>query len=203
MRRIMFAIVAAVALATAGLTFGWGSPGEAAEPAQGTGQGSGQGSKLSDDLPGMGNQDKEFVKTASGLLEPLIDASRLGAEKADDAKVKALSEDMAKAYPDLLARLKDAAKSSGLSLADKPDPHGVHRVQRLRDSGDEFDLAYLIEQHGLHEKLIAIYGMEVKAGKAEALKAHAEDGRALLQKNFERIGELRKSLEKERTTPGR
>lgn len=197
MFRFVFAVVAVVAMLAVGLAFGSGSRGHAAE------QKAGQGSELSDKLPGMGNQDKEFVKTASGLLEPLIDASKLGVEKASDPKVKALSQEMAKAYPDLLTQLKDAAGKAGLSVADQPDPHGVNRVKRLRDSGDEFDLAYLIEQHSLHEKLIAIYGMEMKAGDAKALKAYAENAQAVLWKNFEQISDLRETLSKERTTPGR
>lgn len=183
MYRFVFAIFAAPAV---GLIFGFGPVGYAAEQ-----------------KPGMGNNDKEFVKTASGLLEPLIDASKLGVEKASDPRVKALSQEMAKAYPDLLAGLKDAAGKAGLSVADEPDPRGANRVERLRDSGGEFDLAYLIEQDGLHEKLVAIYGMEMEAGEAKPLKAYAENGQTLLWKNFEQISHLRESLTEERTTPGR
>jgi predicted outer membrane protein len=154
-------------------------------------------------LPSAKTQDEDFVTTSSGLLLPEIDASKLGAEKARDPEVKALSGRMAESYSELARKLEVAARSAGLEPAHTQDPHGVHRVQRLQDAGPQFDLAFLAEEASWHKKLIAIYSMEERAGQNEALKTHAEEGRALLTKNYEEIERLQARLREERTTPGR
>jgi predicted outer membrane protein len=154
-------------------------------------------------LPSERTQDKDFVATSSGLLFPEIDASKLGAEKARDAEVKSLAQSMAESYSELARKLELAARSAGFELAHEQDPHGIHRVQRLQDAGPQFDLAFLAEEEGWHKKLIAIYSMEERAGQNKALKTHAEEGRALLAKNYEEIERLQARLRDERTRPGR
>ena len=43
-------------------------------------------------LPGEGDQDRKFVETAYATLVPAVMLSKLGAEKASDSEVVALSE---------------------------------------------------------------------------------------------------------------
>ena len=153
-------------------------------------------------LPSAETQDEDFVKTASALLLPEIDASRIGVEKARNSEVKALSQRMVDSYSELAGKLQQAARSAGLGMADKADPHGENRIQRLQEAGPQFDITYLGEQHSWHKKLIAIYSMEQRAGQNEALKKHAEEGRALLMRNLEEIQRLQAALVEERKTPG-
>jgi predicted outer membrane protein len=153
-------------------------------------------------LPGAKTQDEDFL-TAPGLLFPEIDAGKLGVEKAKDPQVQALSRYMAESYAKLARDLEDAARSAGLGISDKEDPHAVNRLQRLQDAGPQFDLAFLAEQEGWHKKLVAIYSMEERAGQDQALKQHAEEGHALLTKNLEEIQRLQARIKGERTSPGR
>ncbi|MBK8210062.1 MAG: DUF4142 domain-containing protein [Rhodospirillales bacterium] len=154
-------------------------------------------------LPSAETQDEDFLRTAPGLLFPEIDASKLGAEKAEDPQLKAMSQRMVESYTKLARELEAAGRSAGLQVSNKQDPHAVHRLQRLQDTGPQFDLTFLAEQEGWHKKLVAIYSMEERAGRNEALKKHAEQGRALLIKNLEEIQSLQARLTDQRTTPGR
>jgi predicted outer membrane protein len=153
-------------------------------------------------LPSAETQDRDFMKTAPGLLLPEIEISKLGAEKATDPQVATLSRKMVDEYTRLARELEDAARSAGLEMPGTPDPHGVNRLQRLEDSGPQFDLAWLAEQKGLHKKLIAIYSMEERAGKNQELQKHAEEGRDLLATNLVAIQQIRTRSEQKRTTPG-
>jgi predicted outer membrane protein len=153
-------------------------------------------------LPGAETQDRDFMRTAPGLLLPEIDISKLGAEKARDPQVAALSQKMVDEYTRLLRGLEDAAESAGLEVPRTPDPHGEKRFERLDDAGPQFDLAWLAEQEGMHKKLTAIYSMEERAGTNPELRKHAKDGRALLTSNLEAIEQIKARLEEKRTTPG-
>jgi predicted outer membrane protein len=195
MSHFPFAAAAALALGLAVTTTGHTA--DERGPAQAPGPSEGSA------LPSARTQDEDFLRTAPGLLAPEIEASKLGVEKGRDPQVVALSRSMVESYTELERKLKDAARSAGHEVTDKVDPHGVHRVQRLEDTGPQFDLAFIDEQRGWHKKLVAIYSMEERAGQNEALKKHAEEGRALLAKNLEEIQRLEARLREERTTPGR
>ena len=106
-------------------------------------------------------------------------------------------------YTKLTHELEAASRSAGLDVPNKQDPHAMNRLQRLQDAGPQFDLTYLAEQQSWHKKLIASYSMEERAGRNEALKKHAAQGRAVLIKNLEEIERLQARLKDERTTPGR
>lgn len=171
---------------------------DSAKPAAG-----GQERQLDPNLPGVGDQDQEFAYTAHAMLMPLVEMSRLGVEKAKDPELVDLSRQMADEYADLAKDLEQAAQAAGIEASKGEAPHGENRLNRLQVSGDGFDLAYVIEQQGLHEKLVAIYTMEARAEKDDPLSEHAQDGRKLLADNMDKIESMQAQLRKERTSPTR
>jgi predicted outer membrane protein len=197
MRRGIFTIMmAALVLGVAGIGVGHAA-------SDGQSEQKTKGQQLNPQLPGLGNQDQEFAYSAHAMLIPEIEISELGAEKADDPEVVALSKEMAQEYKDLANELETAAQAAGFDATKGEAPHGENRLERLQDSGSEFDLAYIIEQRGLHKKLIAIYSMEKRAGEKEPLKEHAEKGLEVLSKNYEKIEQIEARLREARTHPTR
>lgn len=161
----------------------------------------GQERQLDPKLPGVGDQEQEFASSAHALLRPLVDMSRLGADRASDSELAGLSEAMAAEYTNLLRELEQAARSAGVDAEKGEVPHGQNRLNRLQISGGEFDLAYAIEQQGLHEKLVDIYGMEARAEPADALVKHAQSGQEVLGKNLAKIEQIHDRLREARTSP--
>ena len=74
------------------------------------------GGAQSSPLPNARTQDEDFLGTAPGLLYPEIEASKLGAEKARDPQVQALSRRMAEWNTELARKLEDAARSAELEF---------------------------------------------------------------------------------------
>lgn len=201
MKRAILAVTMGLAVAMAGA-----SAGRAAGDAAGAGGKPASGSQerqLDPNLPGVGDHEQDFAYEAHALLVPLVEMSKLGADKAADADLVALSKQMAKQYADMVKELEQAAQASGIDATRGEAPHGENRLHRLQISGDEFDLAYAIEQQGLHEKLIAIYTMEAKAKKDDALTEHAKKGRKILSENLDKINRIEARLREARTSPGR
>jgi predicted outer membrane protein len=151
-------------------------------------------------LPSSQTQDRDFLHTAAPLLRTEIDISRLGAERATDPQVKALSQRMVQAYGELQSKLEAGAGKAGMAVPDLKDPHGVNRLGRLEDTTSQFDLTYIDEQRSLHEKLAGIFAMEAKAGQNPALKGLGADGQALLTGNLKEIEQLESRLREARTS---
>lgn len=154
-------------------------------------------------LPGEGDQDRKFVESAYATLMPAVELSKLGAEKASDSEVVALSEKMAETYAELAKELESAAQSAAVERKEGEAPHVANRLDRLEDASSEFDLTYLTEQRGVHKKLTAIYTMEARAGENERLRSHADRGRQIFTDNANEIERLESRLSKARTSPGR
>ncbi|MCU0895321.1 MAG: DUF4142 domain-containing protein [Rhodospirillales bacterium] len=163
----------------------------------------GQERQLDPDLPGVGPQDQKFAETALATLQPAVEMSKLGAEKASNPDVVALSDKMAKRYAELAEELNAAVGAAGLKVAEGEAPHIDNRLDRLEAASSEFDLTYLTEQRGVHKKLISVYTMEARSGDKEPLRAHAETGKQLFTENANEIERLERQLAGERTTPGR
>lgn len=190
------AVVAAVALAATGGVAAWAA-GEA------RGQQGADGRQLDPRLPGVGPQGQEFVTTARATLPPTVEMSRLGAEKASDEEVVALSREMADRYAELAKELDEAAGAAEVVAGEGQAPHVENRLDRLEAASSEFDLTYLTEQRGAHKKLIAIYTMAARSGEKEPLRKHAEAGVQLFTENAEEIERLEARLREERTSPTR
>jgi predicted outer membrane protein len=195
--KLALAIMAGMALAAGAGNGAW------AADAQVTPSGSGQDRQLDPDLPGVEPQDQKFAETALATLEPAVELSKLGAEKASNPDVVALSEKMAKRYAELAGDLKAAVGAADVKVADGKAPHIDNRLDRLKDANSEFDLTYLTEQRGVHKKLISVYTMEARSGEKEPLRAHAEAGKQVFTENAKEIERLEGQLAGERTTPGR
>ncbi len=200
MKRTILAVTMGLAVAAAGPI-----QGHAASDATGGNKSapSGQERQLDPKLPGVGDHEQEFAYQAHSLLAPLTEMSKLGADKGQDADLVDLSKQMARQYADLTKDLEQAAQAAGIDASEGEAPHGENRLHRLQMSGDEFDLAYVIEQHGLHEKLIAIYTMQTRAKKDDALTEHAKKGKDILGENLDKINQIEARLRKARTSPGR
>ncbi len=194
--KLALAILAGLALAAAD------GDGARAADAQ-TPQPGGQERQLDPDLPGVGPQDQKFAETALATLQPAVELSRLGAEKASNPDVVALSEKMAKRYAELADELTAAVGAADLNVAEGKAPHIDNRLDRLDDASSEFDLTYLTEQRGVHKKLISVYTMEARSGEKEPLRAHAETGKQVFTESAAEIERLERQLAGERTTPGR
>lgn len=194
--KLVLAVMAGVALAAAD---GHGARAAGADSAQP----GGQERQLDPDLPGVGPQDQKFAETALATLRPAVDLSKLGAEKASNPDVVALSEKMAKRYAELADELDAAIGAADLKVAEGEAPHIDNRLDRLDDASSEFDLTYLTEQRGVHKKLISVYTMEARSGEKEPLRAHAETGRQVFTENAGEIEHLEGKLAAERTSPGR
>lgn len=194
--KLALAVMAGVALAAA-----HGNGARAAE-AQSP-QPSGQERQLDPNLPGVGPQDQKFAETALATLQPAVELSKLGALKASNPDVVALSEKMAKRYAELADELEAAVGAADIKVAEGKAPHIDNRLDRLEDASSEFDLTYLTEQRGVHKKLISVYTMEARSGDKEPLRAHAEAGKQIFTENANEIERLERQLGGECTTPGR
>lgn len=199
MRREIMVVLVGVALGMAGSATAAAQESPQGGTAAAT-TGDGQNQTLDPNLPGVGEGEQGFAYSAHALLQPLVDMSRLGAEKASDPEIVDLSEQMADDYADLANELEQAAKAAGIDASKGEAPHGENRLDRLQISGDGFDLAYLIEQEGLHDKLIAIYTMAASGAKKDALAKHAEHGQDVLTRNYDEIAQLQERFAEARSS---
>ncbi|MDB6138164.1 MAG: outer membrane protein-like protein [Verrucomicrobiaceae bacterium] len=116
--------------------------------------------------------DEKFVKEASMDGKAEVRLGQLGAGKADDKAVKAVAEMMIKDHTMANGELEALAKSKGVELSAANDPKSDKMIASLeKDSGKDFDKAFLKQLEKDHKKDISSFESESKDAKDGELKA--------------------------------
>lgn len=103
---------------------------------------------------------------AGGLAQ--LEASRLAADKATSADVKAFAKAEVKEQTVLSKKLKAVAKAKGGTIPSAPDEKGQAMLKKLQGlSGAEFDLAYMRES--------GVKGHQLLDKTMDRVRAKAED----------------------------
>ncbi|GHD24348.1 DUF4142 domain-containing protein [Tianweitania populi] len=103
--------------------------------------------------------DQDFLQHANNMSLAEIEAAKLGAEKASDPALKALSAELVSKHEALSKRLQEEAARFGTEDV-KPDAgHAWDAdIQRLKSlDGEAFDKEYVSWQMRVHQGLVALY----------------------------------------------
>jgi predicted outer membrane protein len=124
---------------------------------------------------GLPAEDQRFLTLGAELSRAEIEAGRLAAEKAGDARLKELSAEIAARHAELLPDIEAAAEELGVSIAASETPsEGQAELQRIAAlEGEEFDREYLIWQLRTHLNLVELYQVQASETTIIPLNAYA------------------------------
>ncbi len=157
---------------------------------QRTGDKDAKGSSMSAASGGV-SADKKFVEDAArgGMAEVAL--GQLAAQKATSPEVKSLAQQMVDDHQKANDELKTVAAQVGVTLPTEvgaKDKAEESRLERL--SGAEFDRAYVQSMVRDHEKDVAEFSKESKAGRDAAVKDWASKTLPQLQSHLEHAQSL-------------
>ena len=117
--------------------------------------------------------DAEFVtKAASGGMFEVL-SSKMAAEKATKADVKAFAEKMVADHSKANEELKAAAAKAGIAVPSTLAPHHEKMLQQLK-GGTNFDAAYMDAQVKAHEEAVQVFTAGAAGAKDPGIRAFAE-----------------------------
>jgi putative membrane protein len=143
----------------------------------------------------LGWGDRHFLNNAakSGMEEVAI--SRVAAERATNPDVKALAQKIVSDHESTNNELMQLASTEGVDLPDSMEKHDMKLTEKWqkKDSGTDFDKAYLKQMVDDHEDAIDAFQ---KAAKSDNAQIAALAGKTLptLQQHRTRAEALRKQL---------
>ena len=135
---------------------------------------------------GMSDKDKKFMKEAAlgGMLE--VKLGDLASRNGNDQSVKEFGQLMVLDHGAANDQLKALAQSKNVELPADIDSKGQKTFDKLsKESGADFDKAYVKDMIKDHEKDIKEFQKEAKDGKDPDVKKFAEDHVPVLQKHLE------------------
>jgi putative membrane protein len=116
----------------------------------------------------------DFVTRASIGNLFAIAQSQLAISRTEDAKVKALAQQLLEDHQKAEAGLESAADGSGAAAATALDGDHQARVTALQNkSGADFDKAYVADQGEIHSNALTLYADYMLLGDNAKLKALA------------------------------
>lgn len=119
---------------------------------------------------------QSFADAAAASDAFEIETSRLAAEKASSAKIKAFAQEMIKAHTDSTAKLTTAAAAATPPVTPAPqlNPMQQQTLDSLRTkSGADFDTAYKQAQVDAHQATLDALKVYSASGDSPSLKAFA------------------------------
>ena len=135
--------------------------------------------------------DHDFLRKAAESNFAEIEAGRLGAEKAENADVKAYGRHMIDDHTQAQQRLEDLARQEDVALPKSPDGAHLKEMERLRGlSGAEFDKAFMGRMVEDHQKSVSLFEKASKQAKDEQVKAFAEKTLPVLKEHLQKAKDL-------------
>jgi putative membrane protein len=133
---------------------------------------------------------EKFVTTAgvAGIFE--VESSRLAAERAQDAKVKAFAQQMISDHTAANEELDSAVKAGGDNTPVPQDLDGKHKSmvdQLTKAKGAAFDELYKKIQLQAHMDAVDLFGTYAKSGDNKALQGFAEKTLPTLEHHLSEI----------------
>lgn len=135
--------------------------------------------------------DETFVKKtgAEGVAE--VKLATLGTQKAERTDVKELAQMLVTDHTRLNAELTALAKQKGVQLSAVIDPKAAETFQGLeKESGKDFDKAFLSHLEDAHKSCIAEFEDAVKDGVDGDVKAWASKTLPTLRAHLAKVKEL-------------
>jgi putative membrane protein len=137
---------------------------------------------------------QEFVSTAgsSDMLE--LQSSQMALEKGQSAAVKEFAQMMIKDHTAASAELKAAAEKDGVAVPTEIMPKHGDILQKLtRETGDDFDEAYIDAQVDAHEEAVELMTSYAEMGEG-ATKAHAAKTAPIIQMHLEHVQKIEEGM---------
>src|SRR5215470_1788973 len=129
---------------------------------------------------------EHFMQDAASGGQAEVSLGRMAANKAASPEVRRFAERMVKDHGAAGDQLKELAQRRGVSLSTRLDPADRELIDRLgKLSGPEFDREYMRAMVDDHEKDVAKFEREVKAGRDADVKAFAERTLPTLRQHLE------------------
>lgn len=137
--------------------------------------------------------DEKFVKKAAMMGKAEVQVSELGAKKATGAEVKQIAEQMVADHTKANTELMAFAQTKGVQLTAADDTKAQDVIADLeKQSGADFDKAYLNQLEKDHKKTIDLYEEASKDSKDADLKAWVDKTLPTLKAH---LGHVQKALE--------
>jgi putative membrane protein len=141
--------------------------------------------------------DLDFIlKAASGGLEEVA-LGDLATQKAQSEQVKELAALIVKEHTTANQELMQVAGSKGIQVPNTTSTASQTVAASMSElSGQEFDLAYVLQQHGAHLAAVAMFDHAVNHAKDPDVKAFAEEYLPKIQAHTTQIEETAQGLTK-------
>jgi predicted outer membrane protein len=141
---------------------------------------------------GLPVEDRQFISRALNLSEAVIEAGRLGAEKASNTGIKDFAQRLVTEHEKLKGEVQQFAQKNGITV----DPHAsrswwqgeLQRIQGL--TGAEFDREYMRWQLQTHLALVNLYQVQASNTPQMELAKFAITTLTEIQKMFDQAKQL-------------
>ncbi|WP_158702948.1 DUF4142 domain-containing protein [Allosphingosinicella vermicomposti] len=149
-------------------------------------------------MPTMPANGQEYAAMAAASDMYEIESSKLAAEKAQNADVKAFAQMLVTEHEKATADLKTAAGRAEPAITVTPalNAEQTANMEALRAtaSGADFDRVYMQQQVQAHEKALGMLQGYGASGDVPALKDHASKTAPVVEKHMTRARELAGSV---------
>lgn len=134
------------------------------------------------------NADENFIKKAAVMGKAEVQVSELGAQKASSPEVKEIAAKMIADHTKTNQELTAFAESKGVELTAAKDPDAQEVIASLeKESGADFDKAFLKQLKKDHEKTIDLFEEASKDSKNAELKAWVDKTLPTLRAHLEHV----------------
>lgn len=144
----------------------------------------------------LDDQDRQFLQSVYTACHEQTDLAKLGVQKATNAEVKRLSQDLLKEHSDTgMKQFADVAAKVGYTFPKEEKVAHSAEYDRLSKLSDvQFDKEYLKALEQGHQKGASLLGNQAKNGKNADLKKFASAMRPKLQQHLAEIRALDQQL---------
>lgn len=192
-RRPMLALLTAVLLAGAGITF-------AQQDTQGA-AGSADGARPDRAARAdVDRKDRKFIEKAAmdGITE--VELGRLAQARAESEQVRQFGAQMQQDHGKANSELMQIAQSKGITLPTEADRKAQKKVRDLGEhQGAEFDRRYVAEMVKEHQKDLKLFQDRAENSKDPQIQAFAQKGAQTISGHLQHVRQLSASLEGSRT----
>jgi putative membrane protein len=141
--------------------------------------------------------DLDFVlKAASGGMEEVA-LGELAAQKVQSQQLKELAQLIVQEHTTANQELMQVAQSKGIQVPETTSTASQTVAASMSElNGPEFDLAYVLQQHGAHLAAVAMFEHAANHAMDPDVKAFAQKYLPKIQAHTRKIGETAQGLTK-------
>lgn len=148
---------------------------------------------FADKKPSVNSTDEKFIKETAADGKAEVKIAELATKKAERADVKAYAEMLMKDHTAANKDLEAVAEKKGVDVSAVIAPSSAKDFQSLeKQSGKDFDNAFLKLMESDHKKCVSNFESEQKKGEDGDVKAFVDKTLPVIKHHLDEVQKLRK-----------